>query len=143
MKAVCHAFKLMAILDSNLGAMIRHMASSYQDDYIKTALRIPRELHAALMESARERGRSFNAELLDRLQASLAPSGHGEAIFQLHAQGEGGPLAPEVAPARREIAELSERLIKLENTMQIIASGIKGGRFGKIGIAESQEPKKE
>lgn len=114
-----------------------------QTDYQKQGVRIPKDLHARIHEAAAASGRSYNSELIARLEASFAPTGHGEAIFQLHAQGEGGPLAPEVAPARREIAELSERLIKLENTMQIIASGIKGGRFGKIGITESQEPKKE
>ena len=120
--------------------MIRPMASSYQDDYIKTALRIPRELHSALMESARERGRSFNAELLDRLQASLAPSGHGEAIFQLHAHGEGGPGATEMTPAQRV---LSERLDKMEKDLELLVAGVKGGRFGKVSAAEETDPKKK
>lgn len=48
------------------------MASSYQDDYMKTALRLPRDLHAELMEAARERGRSFNSEVVARLHDSIA-----------------------------------------------------------------------
>ncbi|MBV6321949.1 Arc family DNA-binding protein [Duganella violaceipulchra] len=40
-----------------------------QDDYIKTSLRIPRELHAKLMEIAEYNGRTLNAEIIDRLQA--------------------------------------------------------------------------
>lgn len=46
------------------------MATSYQDDYLKTALRLPRELHAKLMDAARASGRSLNAELIARLEAS-------------------------------------------------------------------------
>lgn len=40
-----------------------------QDDYIKTSLRIPRELHSKLLGAAEYHGRTLNAEILDRLQA--------------------------------------------------------------------------
>jgi hypothetical protein len=40
-----------------------------QDSYIKTAFRLPRELHAELLASAEKRGRSMNAEIIDRLLA--------------------------------------------------------------------------
>lgn len=42
-----------------------------QDDYIKTALRIPRVLHSQLMESSASRGRSLNAEFIERLDSSF------------------------------------------------------------------------
>lgn len=40
-----------------------------QDDFIKTALRLPRGLHARIQASAAAAGRSMNAEIIDCLQA--------------------------------------------------------------------------
>ena len=45
-----------------------------QDDYIRTALRVPSALHRAIHESAAGGNRTFNAELIARLQASFEPS---------------------------------------------------------------------
>ncbi|WP_397474230.1 Arc family DNA-binding protein [Pusillimonas sp.] len=42
-----------------------------QDDYIKTALRLPRQLHGQLLASAQQTGKSMNAEILTRLAASF------------------------------------------------------------------------
>lgn len=42
-----------------------------QDDYIRTALRVPRDLHKALHESASKSNRTFNAEIIARLQDSF------------------------------------------------------------------------
>lgn len=42
-----------------------------QDDFIKTALRIPRGLHAGIQAAAEQSGRSMNAEIIGRLQESL------------------------------------------------------------------------
>lgn len=42
-----------------------------QDDYMKTALRLPRELHGRLMEHAMHRGRSLNSEIVKRLEQTL------------------------------------------------------------------------
>lgn len=41
-----------------------------QDDYVKSSLRLPRQLHAELLNAAEYHGRSLNAEILDRLQAA-------------------------------------------------------------------------
>lgn len=46
-----------------------------QDDYIKTALRLPRSLHSTVQESAEEKGRSMNAEIIERLRKSFIPEG--------------------------------------------------------------------
>lgn len=48
-----------------------------QDDYIRTALRVPPELHARIHEAAKTNTRTFNAEIVARLQASFEapPSG--------------------------------------------------------------------
>lgn len=38
-----------------------------QDDYVKSSVRMPKDLHAILTKSAAENGRSLNAEILARL----------------------------------------------------------------------------
>lgn len=48
-----------------------------QDDYIRTALRLPPDMHKALHESADASGKSFNAEIIARLQASFAEPTQG------------------------------------------------------------------
>lgn len=42
-----------------------------QDDYIRTALRVPPDLHKRIHEAADKAGRSFNAELIDRLSSTF------------------------------------------------------------------------
>lgn len=42
-----------------------------QDDYIRTALRVPPDLHAKLHKAADENATSFNAEIVARLTASF------------------------------------------------------------------------
>lgn len=51
-----------------------------QDDYIRTALRVPPDLHAQIHEAAKANTRTFNAEIVARLQASFAEPAHGEAL---------------------------------------------------------------
>ena len=45
-----------------------------QDDFVKTALRLPRGLHAEIQAAAIAAGRSMNAEIIDRLHAKDATS---------------------------------------------------------------------
>lgn len=40
-----------------------------QDEYIKTALRLPRDLHKEIKEAAEYNGRSMNAEIIARLDS--------------------------------------------------------------------------
>ena len=42
-----------------------------QDHYVKTALRLPPELHAQLHDATEASGRSLNAEIVARLEASF------------------------------------------------------------------------
>ncbi|ATA55198.1 hypothetical protein CKY39_19755 [Variovorax boronicumulans] len=44
---------------------------STQKDFVKTALRLPPDLHASLHESAKESERTFNAEILHRLRSTF------------------------------------------------------------------------
>lgn len=54
------------------------MATSIdQSNFIKTALRLPPELHAKVHESAKASGRSYNAELISLLEKALVvPDGY-------------------------------------------------------------------
>lgn len=42
-----------------------------QKDYVKTALRLPPDLHAALHTAATEGDRSYNAEIVNRLRSTF------------------------------------------------------------------------
>ncbi|CAM3404130.1 Arc family DNA-binding protein [Paracidovorax anthurii] len=60
------------------------MATSIdQKNFVKTALRLPPELHAAVHESAQKNGRSYNAELVERIQSSFetAEQASAEALM--------------------------------------------------------------
>lgn len=43
-----------------------------QDDYIRTALRVPPDLHARIHEAAKANTRTFNAEIVARLESTFA-----------------------------------------------------------------------
>jgi len=43
-----------------------------QANYVKTALRVPPEVHRALHEAAKQADRTFNAEILFRLRQSFS-----------------------------------------------------------------------
>ena len=44
-----------------------------QTDFVKTALRLPPDLHAKLHEGAEASGRSYNAEIVQRLESTFTP----------------------------------------------------------------------
>lgn len=50
-----------------------------QDDWHKTGLRLPKDLHHALHEAAAASGRSYNGEIVARLQQSFEPAPHASA----------------------------------------------------------------
>lgn len=47
------------------------MKKNTQEDYVRTALRVPPELHAQVHEQARRAGRTFNAQLVHMLQGYM------------------------------------------------------------------------
>lgn len=59
-----------------------------QDQFVKTALRLPRPLHAEIQAAANAAGRSMNAEIIDRLQ-----SGSTDATAALLKRLEGSERA--------------------------------------------------
>lgn len=52
-----------------------------QDDYIRTALRVPPELHAQIHKAAKDSNRTFNAEIVARLEQSFSPPTGESASF--------------------------------------------------------------
>ena len=57
-----------------------------QDDYLKTALRLPRDLHARLLKAARDSSKSLNAEIVTRLEASFGRAEMEEIAADLAAR---------------------------------------------------------
>lgn len=51
---------------------VESAAMANQDDFVKTALRLPRDLHAEIQAAAISTGRSMNAEIIGRLQSNNA-----------------------------------------------------------------------
>lgn len=49
------------------------------DDAVRITLRMPRELHAYISDSAKKSGRSLNGEIVYRLETSVPPHGFPEA----------------------------------------------------------------
>lgn len=54
-----------------------------QNDYARSALRIPRELHAEIHAAAKAKGCSFNAEIISRLQARPMQDRSARIFFDL------------------------------------------------------------
>ena len=54
-----------------------------QDDYVRTALRLPRGLHKKLHDAALQNERGFNAEILERLAASFVRDSVEERLSAL------------------------------------------------------------
>lgn len=46
-----------------------------QENWVRTALRVPRDLHERLHKTAEQRDRSFNNEIVSRLRGSLQLDG--------------------------------------------------------------------
>lgn len=56
-----------------------------QDDFIKTALRLPRDLHEQIQKASESSGRSMNAEIISRLESSFEPHKISKIIELLEA----------------------------------------------------------
>lgn len=74
-------------------------------EYVLTPCRMPPDMHAKLVESANEAGRSLNAELLFRLGQTLG----GDFAFH---QEEGQSLLAGMTADIKAIRELAESFIK-------------------------------
>lgn len=79
-----------------------------QDDYIRTALRLPPDMHKALHDSADASGKSFNAEIIARLQASFEEPAQGESFTT--------STADAVHLLLKKVEAIEARLIQPEGT---------------------------
>lgn len=69
-----------------------------QSEFVKTALRLPPALHAAVHDAAEESGRSYNAQLIALIEAGLNPKDDDAAIRA---------MAVTLAAAEHEVAGLT------------------------------------
>ena len=78
-----------------------------QDDYIRTALRVPPDLHKALHAAADESGKSFNAEIIGRLQASFQNFETADSALKREFEAQLGRLI-----SRRDSVEMRTELAR-------------------------------
>lgn len=69
------------------------------EDIQKTALRLPRDLHAKVVDAAAEAGRSMNAEIVYRLEKSFDDGSREQQVFFSRAAPEADdePISEEEA----------------------------------------------
>lgn len=94
--------RLRLVLGSSLGSCQATQAEAgpkrFQDAWVKTALRSPPELHEQIHAAADKSGRTFNAELIHRLQLTFA--------------SETGAVTLDKPTAERLIAALQNHITK-------------------------------
>lgn len=76
-----------------------------QSDFVKTALRLPPDVHAKIHEAASATGRSYNAEIVARLQASFQTDESEQREFEAWR---------EVARLKQQSAEVSTMTMPLD-----------------------------
>lgn len=83
-----------------------------QDDYIRTALRVPPELHKQLHAAAVARGRSFNAEIIGRLYESFEEDATVQHILSGLAQPDDHQrmVLDAIEQLRHEVSQLRGQL---------------------------------
>lgn len=93
-------------------------STTNQDDYIRTALRLPRDLHADVQAAAEKAGRSMNAEIIDRLsnamnQDELQRDVEKYRMMYIHLQHE-------CAVLQQNANLVAPKLVELEETKAIL-----------------------
>lgn len=89
------------------------------DKYTRITFRIPKDLHAALQESAEHKSHSMNAEIIDRLTRTFVPEGLSETIAdQLGAKSQAGGTwhSQDIADQKRDEAVYGV-LVKVADTL--------------------------
>lgn len=98
-----------------------------QDDYIRTALRVPPDLHAQIHEAAKGNNRTFNAEIVARLQDSFA-----------------GAMLPSPDEFKGSmLAKFAGRLHDLQGKRNALALVVHALKSSKAGIDEVLRVQKE
>lgn len=96
-----------------------------QDDWHKTGLRLPRDLHARIHEAAAVSGRSYNAEIVSRLEASLSMPPEATAIKALTSLSElGSNKTVDVSIATLEEYVREQQRKERESIEKLITSAV-------------------
>lgn len=110
-----------------------------QDDYIRTALRVPPGLHAQIHEQAKSNNRTFNAEIVSRLQMTFrdAAPKHTFELVEDTAIASDEVLTPEEIELVQEAATAAARHVVLH------AKGLRSTKFGtpSATVTPPPEPK--
>lgn len=100
-----------------------------QDDYIRTALRVPPDLHAQIHEAAKANTRTFNAEIVARLQSSFSSLQGSMRGFEMTAQMD-DPHAGALTPEQLQLA----KAVATEAVKQVVALRVEGLDLLKAGV---------
>lgn len=103
------------------------MATSYQDDYMKTALRLPRDLHAKLQEAATMSSRSLNAELIARLEHTAQWEARARGASQEAAEAK-AEISRLIGIAGRARSELESENDRLRGDLKVTQARLDGAR---------------
>lgn len=101
-----------------------------QSDFVKTALRLPPDVHAKIHEAASATGRSYNAEIVARLQSTFASHGVMPPM--------GGGASPKTPVEGVDTPLSKERLAEI---LAMLESG--GVSIVPAGTAKITRPKKD
>jgi len=82
---------------------------SSDDRYQRVNLRIPRDLHAQVMEAADARSHSMNAEIVQRLEVSFSPYSPISAI--MYGMGEASAVERQILGLWRQLSEEDQFLL--------------------------------
>ena len=111
-----------------------------QDDYIRTALRVPPDLHAQIHEAAKANTRTFNAEIMARLQASFGSLQGSMRGFEMTGQmdsTEDAAWTPQQVKLMKEVAtEAAKQVVAFQ------AESLQPVHFGGGSIVQGPAPKK-
>src|SRR4051812_3834256 len=94
------------------------MVVSLMTDWTKITLRLPEQVHAALVEVAKDQATSLNQIIVDRLNQSLG------GVYVSEAEANDGAII-------RRLAAIEQRLEKLEN-VEIATEDQSASKQGKI-----------
>lgn len=108
-----------------------------QDDYQKQGVRIPRELHARIHEAAAASGRSYNSELIARLEASFNASGIDRDVAL--AQGAAGAVLKGLERVNQNGELLVKRLESIESRLVRVES-LQTTQYGTPSVVQGPAP---
>jgi len=95
-----------------------------QDDFIRTALRVPPDLHAKIHEAAAAANRTFNSEIVARLQASFESTVTAAKRSLSDREQE---LILQIARLDMYLEELREQQERLRDQLVMVDSEAPGG----------------